>query len=238
MKFEMPARIRLSETDQEGVLTLFHLVNYLQDASTFHAEEVERGLAWSRENDLAWILVGWQLHIRRFPRLGDRVIVKTWPYSFRGFMGGRNYTIEKEDGELLVSANSEWVLMNMTENKPVRVEKNLLEIFGCAEEEKLQEDFGKRKVALNEPAEKREAFTIQEFHMDTNHHVNNAQYIHMAEKYLEEGFQVVHFRAEYTKQAYQGDIVVPKVCKVDGGYQIQLADSDGEAYFTAEFLDR
>lgn len=234
MKYEMPIRVRLSETDQDGVLTLFHLINYLQDSSTFHAEEVDMGLAWSREKNLAWILASWQLHIREFPRMGDRLIVKTWPYSFRGFLGGRNYSIERESGELLVTANSEWVLMDMKANRPARVQKSLVEAFD--QEEKLQEDFGPRKIALAGEGTEREHFSIQEYHLDTNHHVNNGQYIRMAENYLEEGFLPVHFRAEYKKQAYLGDEVVPKVCKVEGGYQISLETEEGEPYFIAEFL--
>lgn len=238
MKYEMPARIRLSETDQNGVLTLFHLINYFQDASTFHAEDVQKGLDWSIKEGVAWVLASWQLHIRCFPGLGDRVVIKTWPYSFRGFMGGRNYTMESEDGEVFVTANSEWVLMDLKKNRPARVQEGLLEIFGSAGEEKLKEDFGPRKIALKEGGAEMEHFSIQEYHLDTNHHVNNGQYIRMAENYLEEGFRPVHFRAEYKKQAYLGDEVVPKVCRIEGGYQISLESTGGEAYFTAEFLNR
>ncbi len=238
MKYEMPARIRLSETDQDGVLTLFHLINYLQDCSTFHAEDVNSGVAWSRENGAAWVIAAWQLHIRRFPVLGERVTVKTWPYYFRGFMGCRNYTMETEEGEVLVTANSEWILMDLKKNRPVRGEKNLHEIFGSEGEVQLEEDFGDRKIQLDHPGEKKEPFSIQEYHLDTNHHVNNGQYIRMAEEYLEEGFRTVRFRAEYKKQAYLGDTVVPEVCRTEDGYQVSLNDPEGEPYFTAEFLNR
>lgn len=238
MKFEMPARIRLSETDQDGNLTLFHLVNYFQDAGTFHAEDVERGLAWSREQGAAWVIAAWQLHIFELPRLGDRVMIRTWPYSFRGFLGGRNYTMETEDGRVLVNADSEWVLMDLAKNRPARVEPGLLEIFGSAGEEKLEDDFGARKVRLEHPGEEREAFSVQEYHLDTNHHVNNAQYVRMAEQYLEEGFQLSRFRADYKKQAYLGDRIVPKVCRVENGVQVSLDTPEGESYFTAEFLEQ
>ncbi|MDO4491452.1 MAG: thioesterase [Lachnospiraceae bacterium] len=235
MKYEMPARIRFSEVDQHGKLTLFHLINYFQDASTFHGEDVGRGTAWTSERGVAWVVAGWQLHIRRFPLMSEKVVVRTWPYSFRGFIGARNYTMETEDGELLAAADSEWVLMDMNKNIPTRVEKGLLEVFGS--EEKFQDDFGARKIAMEGTGEEQEHFTIQEYQLDTNHHVNNGQYICMAEKYLEEGFVPVHFRAEYKKQAYLGDEIVPKVCKVEGGVQIALENTEGEAYFTAEFLN-
>ncbi len=236
MKYEMPGKIRFSETDQDGVLTLFHLVNYFQDCSTFHGEASGRGLAWSREKHLAWILAAWQIHVRSLPRLGDEVLVKTWPNMFRGFMAGRNFTMETPEGALLASADSEWVLMDMEKNRPVRTEKNLMEIFHAGGEEKLQEEFGGRKVILPERGEEKEPFRIQEFHLDTNHHVNNAQYVRMAEQYLEEGFRTVHFRGDYKKQAYLGSLVVPRVLEVENGTMVSLDSEEGEAYFTAEFL--
>lgn len=232
----MPARIRFSEADSNGVLTLFHLINYLQDCSTFHGEDVNRGLRWSREIGAAWVIAAWQIHIRRLPSVGDRVVVKTWPYYFRGFMGYRNYTMETQEGELLVSANSEWIFMDLKNNRPVRTEKNLLEIFGAEHEEKLPEEFGERKIILTQQGEQQETFYIRDYHLDTNHHVNNGQYIRMAEQYLEQGFQTVHFRAEYKNQAYLGDAVVPRICRVENGYQISLENPEGISYFTAEFL--
>lgn len=237
MKYEMPGRIRLSEVDQNGILTLYHLINYFQDSSTFHAEDVNMGFHWSNEAGVAWVLASWQIHIRAFPKLGERILVKTWPYSFRGFMGGRNYSMETEAGDLLATANSEWVLMDLKKNRPARVAGGLLEAYGAADESKLEEDFGPRKIVMEDGAEKQEPIVIQEYQLDTNHHVNNGQYILMAERYLGEEFKPVHFRAEYKKQAYLGDEIVPKVLKMEEGYQISLETPEGEAYFTAEFLD-
>lgn len=237
MKYEMPGRVRFSEVDQHGVLTLYHLINYLQDSSTFHAEDRMVGMDWCNAQGIAWVLACWQLHVRTYPKLGDRIVVKTWPYSFRGFLGSRNYSIETEDGELLVTANSEWVLMDLKKNRPVRVSKDMMEAYQANADDKLQEDLGDRKIAIWEDGEEKEHFQIQEHMLDTNHHVNNGQYILMSEKYMEEGFRAVHFRAEYKKQAYLGDEIMPKVCKKDSGYQVVLENTEGEAYFIGEFLN-
>ncbi len=237
MKYEMPARIRYSETDQNGILTMFHLINYLQDVSTFHAEDVERGLTWSKDSGIAWVVASWQIIIRRFPQMGERILVKTWPHSFRGFMGDRNYSIETEDGELLVTADSQWLLMDLKNNRPARVEKGMMEIFGASDEKKLEDAFGSRKITPETETEEKEAFTVQEYHLDTNHHVNNGQYIHMTEKYLGEDVRPAHFRAEYKKQAYLGDVIIPRVSRRERGVQITLTSPEGEIYYIAEYLD-
>ena len=42
--YAFDSRIRYSETDSEGYLTLDALLNYFQDCSTFHSEDVGLGI--------------------------------------------------------------------------------------------------------------------------------------------------------------------------------------------------
>ena len=75
--------------------------------------------------------------------------------------------------------------------------------------EKLDMDYAPRKIALPEEMEKKESFLIVKHHIDTNHHVNNGQYVQMAMEFLPDDFQIVQMRAEYKKAALLGDVVVP-----------------------------
>ena len=44
--YAFDSRIRYSETDSEGRLTLNALLNYFQDCSTFHSEDVGLGIGY------------------------------------------------------------------------------------------------------------------------------------------------------------------------------------------------
>ena len=70
MKYSFSGRIRYSEIDEYGRLTLYSLINYFQDCSNFHAEDVNVGLKWMEEHRLAWILAAWQIHIDAYPAMG------------------------------------------------------------------------------------------------------------------------------------------------------------------------
>ena len=48
-------------------------------------------------------------------------------------------------------------------------------------------------------------------HIDTNHHVNNGQYVQMAMELLPDDFRISQMRAEYKKAALLGDMVVPYI---------------------------
>ena len=110
--YSFTSRIRFSEVDTHLNLTLGSVVDYFQDCSTFHSEAVGMNIARLSAMKRAWILSSWQIVPVRFPKLGEKVTISTWPYDFHGFFGYRNFTMTGEDGECLVYANSIWIYMD------------------------------------------------------------------------------------------------------------------------------
>ncbi len=77
---------------------------------------------------------------------------------------------------------------------------------------------------------------MKKHHLDTNHHVNNGQYVNMAMEYLPDDFAIRQMRAEYKKQAFLDDVLQPYVVQTENGYIICLQDEEGRPYVSAEFL--
>ena len=50
--YSFDGRVRYSECDEDGRLSLVSMMNYLQDCSTFHSEATEVGLDWLKEQGL------------------------------------------------------------------------------------------------------------------------------------------------------------------------------------------
>ena len=106
MSYSFSGRVRYSETGENGLLTLPGILNYFQDCSTFHSEEIGNGMKILKEKNKFWVLSAWQVVVNRYPALGEEVVTSTWPYSFRGFMGQRNFTMDTKEGERLAYANT------------------------------------------------------------------------------------------------------------------------------------
>ena len=70
--------------------------------------------------------------------------------------------------------------------------------------------------------------------LDTNHHVNNGQYVRMAMDYVQEKFEVRQLRVEYKMQALLGDIIYPVVCGGEGTYVVSLNNEDEKPYCIVE----
>ncbi len=233
--YKFTGRIRYSELDRSGKLSLESLLDYFQDCSTFHSEDIGVGLKFLQERHLAWVMSAWQIVVERYPALGERVLIETAPYDFKGFIGWRNFLMETESGERLSCANTVWTLMDMENMHPARVPDELHAAYVL--EEKLEMDYAPRKIALPKTeGERREKVEVRQHHLDTNHHVNNGQYIRIAMEYLPEGFTIRQMRAEYKKQALLGDIIVPEIYRpADNICLISLNNEEGQAYCVAEF---
>lgn len=233
MKYEFSGRIRYSEIAENGRLSIPGLVNYFQDVSTFQSEDIGVGMGYLQERHMAWILSFWQIVIERLPLLGETVTAQTWPYEFKGFFGLRNFTLLDQERQMLAKANSVWVLFDTEKQRPGKPEPEMKERYEL--EEKLDMEYAPRKLAVPESGVREEPVYIDRHHLDTNHHVNNGQYIVIAAAYLPEGFAIHQMKAEYCMQARLHDEIIPRVCREDGRVTVALENAQGKPYAVVEF---
>ena len=97
--YQFESRVRYSETDEQGQLSLTGILNYFQDCSTFQSEDLGMGIQYLKDQDRAWWLTSWQIVIDRYPALGEKIRVSTWPYDFKGIYGYRNFAISDGKGD-------------------------------------------------------------------------------------------------------------------------------------------
>lgn len=224
------SRVRYSETDEDGKLTLTGIMNYLQDSSTFQSEDNGLGISYLADRNKAWWLSSWQIVIDRYPVLGEKIVIGTWPYDFKGFYGYRNFTICDEQGEYLVRANSVWFLFDTEKGRPVKIVPDDIKGYIAALEEPLSMDYAPRRILIPEKFTEEEPVTVGKHHIDTNHHVNNAKYVEIAREALPDLEEVTELRVEYKKAAVFGDSVYPRVTRTEEGYTVSLCDEQGMAY--------
>lgn len=232
--YELHSKVRYSEANSKSELTFHALLNYLQDSSTFHSEELGESGAQLLEQNMAWILSFWQICIEEMPRLSEDICVKTWPYNTKGLFGLRNFCVENADGERIVKANSIWVLIDPRTGRPLRITDEVASHY--PDEPKLDMDYCDRKVPVPEEYEEKEGIDVPKYFIDTNNHVNNAKYVMVAEQYLPEGFKVKEIRVEYKIAAVLGDVMIPRVTVTEDMVTVALVNADGKLYAAVQFL--
>lgn len=232
--YQLKSKVKYSECNSHSRLTCHALLNYLQDSSTLHSEELGESGAQLREQDMAWILSFWQICIEDMPRLSEDITVETWPYSTKGLFGLRNFCVKNTEGKQMVKANSIWVLVNAHTGRPIRITDEVSSHY--PDEPKLDMDYCDRKIAIPEVYEEKEPVKVPKYFIDTNNHMNNAKYVMVAEEYLPETFAVKEIRVEYKKAAMLGDVIIPRVTITEKAATIVLADEKGGVYATVLFL--
>lgn len=226
--------IRFSEVNSDKRLTLTSLINYFQDCTIFHSESLGAGFEYLEPRHRCWVLSSWQVIIHRLPNFGETVRVGTWPYGFSALSGDRNFVLQNEAGENLVVANSFWVFTDTETGRPSRLDPDYVALYPI--EPALAMEYAPRKIALPQEYVEETSFTITKHHLDTNHHVNNAQYIRMAEDFLPSDFEVGEFRAEYKKSAKLQDEIYPLISVAENICTVVLADAAHKPYTTVQFI--
>lgn len=233
--YTFDSRVRYSEVGENGLLSLQSLLDYFQDCSTFQSEDIGLGLDYMDKIGQVWLLSAWQICIGRYPKYGERITVGTVPYEFRSFMGFRNFLMQTKEGEALAWANSIWTLMDREKMRPVKPNEDML--AGYVLEDKYPMDYAPRKIVVPADGQEMEPFAVKPHHLDTNHHVNNGQYVRMAMDCIPGGFQISQLRVEYKSQALLGEEIHPVTAAGESGkrYTVCLNRADGAPYCIAEF---
>ncbi len=231
--YQYVSRIRFTEVDQNRKTTLNAILNYFQDCATFQSEDLGVGMTKLEDMNRMWVLNSWKIQVYRYPEFGERVTVETWPYEFGKMTGQRNFRLVGEDGSVAACADSFWVYMDTKRMRPAKLDELMTRTYLTEPRLDMGDDEG--KISLPEDMEEKDTFLIHEYHLDVNHHVNNGQYVWLAGDYLPEGFQIRQMRAEYKKSALLGDMIYPRLGRIEDGYVILLGDAKGAPYATVEF---
>lgn len=227
--YQFTSRVRYSETDMEGRLSITGIINYFQDCSTFQSESLGIGLAYLNARHQAWWLSSWRIIIDRYPVLGEEITIATWPYDFKGMYGYRNFCIRDMSGDHLVRADSVWFLYDTQACRPIRVTQEHIRSYGGTEE-RISMDRAPRRIVLPEEYVVGEPVQVARHHLDTNHHVNNAQYVEIAREFVPEDLRIGELRVDYRKAAVLGDCMTPRISRIPEGFVVALCDSAGSPH--------
>lgn len=226
-------RIGFSRVGEDDCLTPGGLVDYFQDSSNYQSEDAGVGVEELMESDNCWILLSWQIVMEEMPKSSEYVLVKTWPHSFKGFLGERNYTMERENGQVLAYANSIWSYANISTGKPCRIPAEVCEKYNV--EKAYPMEYEARKILLPAKMECLGEETVRRSQIDTNRHMNNSRYAYLAMDYLPAGRKIRQFRIEYRQAARLGEKLFVYGAESNGRFYLALKEND-EVKTAMEFV--
>ena len=175
---------RLIETiTYEKTPTVGDIGRSLQDAATHDAARRGAGQAELEAKGCTWVAVKNRVELLRLPRAGERITVSTWPLKGRLGLYPRQYEMRSADGELLVTAEALWAIMDIDDRTMLPGSSRGIEFV---EEEgrpgsmrKLRVPEGGWTFTLTPTAEQ----------IDFNGHMNNVAYLDAIAGHLPESYR-------------------------------------------------
>lgn len=225
MVFQKDYVVHTYETDARGAVRPVALLNYLQDSAGEHAGRLGLSVVDLFKRGLTWVLSRYHIRIHRYPGIGARLEVTTWPSGKRGRFATRDFEVADGDGGPVLSATSSWMVLDLAKKQTINVE----EIVGPAyavERRALDDPFASLPTLDARDAERR--FRVEAGHLDWNRHVNNAVYVQWALETVPAdvllGRRPVAIEVSYRAEALYGDEVLSAVQRIPD------AASDGPAF--------
>lgn len=178
--FEKTIIVDKSQVDAFGRMKISDLARQMEKITEAHLDS----FGMSRDALLMagkiWVIAWNDIDIRRLPRQGDSVILRTWQCKKKTTIFPRKYAFYSINGENLVCAASLFVLMDHKTRNFVEPTEQLkiipiVEVPG-------EPDIPKMSIPFPDILSESKVRVIQPEEIDDNGHVNNTYYLDWAEE--------------------------------------------------------
>jgi medium-chain acyl-[acyl-carrier-protein] hydrolase len=173
-RYEETFSITSYEADMLGNCSLFALFNRFQEIAGKNADCLQVGYKELQQMNLAWVLSRIKVRIHAIPHWEETVTLATWPKGIDRLFALRDFCLTNEQGKTLAVATSAWLLLDFKKGRPRRIESLPVNLQFPGASHAIQEPLDKIQMPENfVPVFEKPIWPSD---IDTNRHVNNAQY--------------------------------------------------------------
>lgn len=192
------------------------------------------------KDNAMWVVSKTKVKLNKFPLWNDDITIRTWPMGAEGVRCNRCYQIIK-DGEVLINAISEWVIIDASSRTLRKVETTSYpNDIDWIKEKSIEERFRRFKDDFTDEdlIYKR---LVRSGDIDVTHHTNNVTYITMlldtfSVKELESK-QWEDIEVSYLNESFEGETLSIFRKEREDGYYFSIKKEDGKVVLMAFFKD-
>ncbi len=228
------------DADYYRKIKLSSLFNYFQDVASLHAEKLELGVEkLLAEQGVTWVLVKILVQMEKFPALGEKLTVETWPLEPKKLEFERDFFVKDSEGNIIGRAISSWVIMDVESREIRRTELFPGRFPQFNQFRAIDGRMG--KIKANGQLQQVYKKTIGYSDIDINGHLNNSKYI----DYITDCFSIEKhgqyavdtIQVSYISEALAGDSIVfyKDISGLDSGavYVEGVDEAGAKTYFKA-----
>ncbi len=201
--------IPFCEVDIKKEVFLPTLWNLMQETAWHHAENLRVGYSDLVKNQHFWVLSRLSIQMKVYPRWGDLIKIRTWLTGTGRLFALRNFLIANSKGDILGTAKSAWLVLDLRSRKPQKIEpifrhfRDLLDSLPPSEEPE--------KILAADQYKMKRSFEVCYSNIDMHHHVNNSKYMEwILNSYpseIHQNYHVQTFQINYLAESSEGEEV-------------------------------
>lgn len=229
--------------DRTDHLSLWGMCRIFQEASAHHTDGSVIGYEELLPVGKGWVLIRMHYEMYRMPSIRDIVTVNTWSRGTDGLIAVRDFQMLDTDGNVLCSASTHWVIIDMIARRVVRA-KELMQDFPSHDELSTSlATFGKLRPGSFGEETRIADIPANDSFIDHTQHVNNAEYIKLmsdhfpfatnenddyeAKKHGTSRFDGMMFQIDYPAETKPGETLSVFRKQEGDSIQFQICNSRG-----------
>jgi len=202
--------VTLPDVGESNRLTNKAILRMLQEIACIHSSYAEYGVNDAEKTGKAWILLNWKLQVFSRPVWNTKLTINTWSSNQNHLSFYRDFELLDEDNNLVAIATSKWVLYDINKGSLVKITDDITSRYVHVDKHVFE---NKMTEKLREPENSilSTEYKVCRRDIDTNHHVNNLNYLDFAyEAIPEDDFFNSDFKnveIMYKHEARLGDVL-------------------------------
>ncbi|SDQ21838.1 acyl-ACP thioesterase [Carnobacterium viridans] len=207
--YEKEHQIKYYECDTTQKMTLSMLLNIMLHVSGEQSHLLGVGDEVLAEKGLAWIILQYEVKVERMPAFYETITITTQATSYNKLFCYRIFKVYDTKGNLCVTVNSTFALMNVKERKMARVPDEIVAPYEAEFTKKLVRS--PKPIKVDEENMISKEYRVRYLDIDSNRHVNNSKYIEWAIDTLNLEFLTTHeikrMTIKFEKEVHYGQLI-------------------------------
>ena len=177
--------ITFSDIDINNELSNKGILRIMQEIAGNHSSTLGYGLNDAPKTGYAWLLLNWKLKVFFRPKWEETLTVNTWSRTMNPLFAYRDIEILDSNKTLVAIGSSKWILFDINKKSLIKIPDQVKDKFPSVDKSVFEEKFVEK---LKEPENSifSHEYIVQRRDIDTNHHVNNLNYLDYAYEALPE----------------------------------------------------
>ena len=226
--FTREIRVGSELVDYEKKVKLSSFMNWFQQCSVRHTEELGMGRHMTFDKGFLWVIISEHILINRMPEYDEEIVIESTPGMTLHYFFPRNIVIKNKNGEILVKANALWALIDKNTRQFIDPSENGIIINGINRDTDVVPVIKLKVPELH----KKKTFTATYSMVDINGHLGNTHYMDLMNDIMFENdgkLEIKEATILFKKEIPMKNRFVIKYEKIDGKYYFQ------SKYFEAKF---